>query len=248
MKGLHVSNFKRVHLGLLLDLILLFLIPVILLMLLLIVFRQVSDGGSEAGGITIAELLDSPSLAVRALYIVLALQYCLSALCALLIISGLGELESGSRKLLQAKRWFILLMLADGMAMLAHISDLLLRAGDRVSVASVLYFLALLGMAAFRLLALRLLQQGYAEVLEQIGFSDQSRCAISLSRRIVAAYVLLILLLVLAFSFWLLDWIESTKAVVRIYAIAAIVFYIVCRVQVVRFSRAVTGWIATLSK
>ncbi len=248
MKSLHVSNFKRVHLGLLLDLILLFLLPVILLMLLLIVFRQFSDGSSEVAGITITDLFDSPSLAVRALYIAVELQYCLSALCSLLIVSGLGELESGSRKLLQAKRWFILLMLADGVAMLAHISDLLLQAGDRITVASVLYFLALLGMAAIRLLALRFLQQGYAEVLEQIGFSDQSRSALSLSRRVVTAYVLLILLVVTAFSFWLLDWVEPAKAFVRIYAVVAVVFYVVCRIQVVRFSSAVTGWISTLSE
>ena len=39
MKGLRASNFKRIHLGLLLDLLLMFLVPAVIIALLALITR-----------------------------------------------------------------------------------------------------------------------------------------------------------------------------------------------------------------
>ena len=100
MSSLRASNFRRIHVGLLLDLVLLFLMPAVIALFLVMVIRQLGSAGIDPETVSVVDLLTDPSLAVRSMYAVLTLQYCLSALCALLTVSGLGELESGSRNLL----------------------------------------------------------------------------------------------------------------------------------------------------
>ena len=74
MKGLRASNFKRIHLGLLLDLLLMFLVPAVMCALLALIARQVTAAGMAEA--TVETLLRSPTLAVRAFYSFLVLQYC----------------------------------------------------------------------------------------------------------------------------------------------------------------------------
>ena len=248
MSGLRASNFKRIHVGLLLDLVLMFLLPAIIAALLGVVAKQLIDAGSGVEGVTAAQLLASPSPAVWAMYAFLTLQYCLAALCALLVVSGLGELESESGELRRAKRWFILLMAADGAVMLAHISDRLLSSNDAITPASTVYFAALLLLFTFRFLALRALMRGYGEVLGRVGASEHALRALSLSRRIVAAIGLLMLVFAAAFCLTLFDLVEPGKNAVRFGAAAAFVFYVVCRIRIVRFARSATGLAAALSE
>ena len=248
MSGLRASNFRRIHVGLLLDLVLMFLLPAIIAALLFIVFKQLDTAGVGAEGVTVSQLLASPSPAVWAMYAFLTLQYCFAALCALPVVSGLGELESESGEYRRAKRWFLLLMAADGAVMLAHISDRLLSGGDAITPASTIYFAAVLLLFAFRFLALRALMRGYAEVLACVGASKQALRALSLSRRIVAAASLLMLVVVSMFSLTLFDLVEPGKQAVRFGAAAAFGFYVVCRIQIVRFARVATGLVAALSE
>ncbi len=248
MSGLRASNFRRIHVGLLLDLVLMFLMPAIIAALLFIVFKQLDTAGVGTKGVTVSQLLASPSPAVWAMYAFLTLQYCFAALCALLVVSGLGELESESGELRRSKRWFILLMAADGAVMLAHISDRLLSGSAAITPAATVYFAAVLLLFAFRFLALRALMRGYGEVLERVGASEQALRALSLSRRIVAATSLLMLVVVSMFSLTLFDLVQPAKNAVRFGAAAAFGFYVVCRIQIVRFARAATSLIGALSE
>lgn len=248
MSGLRASNFRRIHVGLLLDLVLMFLLPAIIAALLFAVFKQLDTAGVGAEGVSVSQLLENPSPAVWAMYAFLTLQYCLAALCALPVVSGLGELESESRELRRAKRWFLLLMAADGAVMLAHISDRLLSGDDAITPASTIYFAAVLLLFTFRFLALRALMRGYGEVLGRVGASEHALCALSLSRRIVTASGLLMLVLLSAFSLTLLDLVEPGKNAVRFGAVAAFCYYVVCRIQIVRFAHTATGLIAALSE
>ena len=248
MSSLRASNFRRIHVGLLLDLVLLFLLPAVIAVFFVIVNRQLGTAGINPDTVTAADLLQDPSLAVRAMYAFLTLQYCLSALCALLTVSGLGELESGSRELLWAKRWFVLLMVADAVAMFAHMTDLMMPGDGAVTLTSILDFAALLLLLGFHALAVRALLRGYGEVLESIGASEQSHCSLALSRRYVSAVLLLVLLFFAAFLLTAFRLVEQTRAVVLAAAAALLIFYVVCRIQVVGFARAVTGLIAALSE
>lgn len=248
MSSLRASNFRRIHVGLLLDLVLLFLMPAVIALFLVMVIRQLGSAGIDPETVSVVDLLTDPSLAVRSMYAVLTLQYCLSALCALLTVSGLGELESGSRNLLWAKRWFVLLMVADAVAMFAHMTDLMMPGDSIVTLTSILDFAALLLQLGFHALAVRALLRGYGEVLESIGAPAQSHRALALSRRFFSAVLLLVLLFAAAFLLTALRLVEQTRTVVLAAAAASLIFYVVCRVQVVCTARSVTGLIAALSE
>ena len=248
MSSLRVSNFRRIHVGLLLDLVLLFLLPAVIAVFFVIVNRQLGAAGMNPDTVTVADLLQDPSLAVRAMYAFLTLQYCLSALCALLTVSGLGELESGSRELLWAKRWFVLLMVADAVAMFAHMTDLMMPGDGTVTLTSILDFTALLLQLGFHALAIRSLLCGYGEVLESIGASAQSHRSLALSRRFFSAVLLLVLLLITAFLLTVYRLQKETRVYVLGSVAALLIFYVVCRIQVVCFARSVTGLIAALSE
>ena len=248
MNDLRASNFRRIHVGLLLDLALMFLMPAIIAALLFVVWKQLETAGVGAEGVTVSQLLANPSHAVWAMYAFITLRYCLAALCALLVVSGLGELESASGELRRAKRWFILFMVSNGAVMLAYISDRLLSGSDAVTPASTVYFAAVLLLFAFLCLALRALMRGCGEVLERVGASEQALRALSLSRSIVAAIGLLMLVIVSAFSLTFFDLVEPGKNAVRCAAAAAFGFYVVCRIRLVRFVRSAAGLIAALSE
>lgn len=248
MSGMDASNFRRIHIGLMLDLILMFLMPAVLAVLMVLVINDLSSAIGSIEGLTAAELLVAPIPALKAAYIVLILQYCLSALCALLIVSGLGELNSDLRELQRSKRWFILFMAAEGAAMLTHIFSILIQEGNAAITASTLYFAALLLLLALRSFAMRSLLRCFVEVLECTGASEQARRASGLSRRIVAAALLLMLLIVAAFILALLDLVSPTRVFVLGFAAAALIFYIVCRFQIVHCARSVTKRIAALSE
>ena len=158
MNGLRVSNFKLIHLGLMLDLLLLFLVPAVMIALLALIARQVAAAGMD--GATVETLLRSPTLAVRAFYSFLALQYCAAGLCALLTVSGIRELETGSCLLGRAKRAFLALTLTEAVAMLTHISDVLLPGSERVRLLSIVFVAAILLILFFRGIALRALMLG----------------------------------------------------------------------------------------
>ena len=108
--------------------------------------------------------------------------------------------------------------------------------------------IAVLLLFAFRLLALRALMRGYGEVLERVGASEQAQHSRSLSRRIAAAALLLMLVFVSMFALTLFNLVEPAKNAVRFCAAAALCFYVVCRIQIVRFARVATGLIAALSE
>jgi hypothetical protein len=90
--------------------------------------------------------------------------------------------------------------------------------------------------------------RGYSEVLARIGASKQALRALSLSRRIVAAVGLLMLVFISMFGLTLFDLVEPGKQAVRFGAAAAFGFYVVCRIQIVRFARVATGLVAALSE
>lgn len=249
MVGLHASHFKRIYVGLLLGLVLLFLMPAVIAALLAAIVSQLRAADIDMESVyTVPELLAAPVLAARVLYAALTLQYCLAALCALLVVSGLGELESASRELGRAKRWFVLLMAANGVAMLAHISDLMLPGGTPVSLGGALFFAALLLLFVFQALALHALERGYADVLMSVGAPEQSRRARSLSHRIVAAVALMGLAVVAAFCYSAFALPRWTRGYILGGAVGAGIFYLVCRIQVVCGARIAARQIAALSE
>ncbi|MBQ5364703.1 MAG: hypothetical protein IIU49_01410 [Spirochaetales bacterium] len=248
MSGFNASNFRRVHIGMLLDLILLFLIPVLLAGLIVILINQVSSTVVDIEAVTVADLIAKPTAAVQGIYVLIAMQYCLSALCSLLVVSGLGELESVSADLRRAKLWFMLLIMADGITMLGHLSDVMLTEGVLGSLTTALFFVAVLMMLVFHALALRFLMRGYAGVLEGTGAPEMSRRIRALASRITVAAVVLVAMICAIFFMWLLNLTERIRVVLILPAIASFAFHLVCRIQAVHCARTVARRITALSE
>ena len=245
MNGLRASNFQRIHLGLLLDLLLLFLLPAVLGALAAVVARQAADAGMENA--TAETLLQSPTLAVRALYSFLVLQYCLSALCALLVVSGIAALESTSGYLRRAKRFFLALMLAEALTMLAHITDLLLPDNGAMHLATIVFIALVAAMLVIRCGALRTLLLGYGEVLGSVGAQELSARACAMARRVTAAFSLLLLLLVASMAAMLLG-VKPLRHVLLSGDALALAYYVVIYVQTVGLARKTRSVIATISE
>ena len=240
MKGLRASNFKRIHLGLLLDLVLMFLLPAVLGALLAVIARQVTAAGMEEA--TVETLLRSPTLAVRAFYSFLALQYCLSALCALLVVSGIGE--TGYRKLRRAKRDYIALTIMEALAMLAHITDVLLP-GDGFRLVSIAFVAAILLVLILRWAGLRSLLLGFCEVLRSIG--SQERSARALARHLTAAFALILgFLLAVVVSAVLGE--RGARMLLLGGFILALVYYAVVYILTVHCARKTADVIAAISE
>lgn len=246
MGGLRASGFRRIHVGLLLDLLLLFLVPAGIGALLALIVRQVSAAGMDEA--TVETLLRSPTLAVRALYAFLALQYCLAALCALLVVSGLGELEVRSQSLRRAKQFFVLLAVTEGVAMIAHISDIIRPDGETLSLISGVWLASIVLLLAFRAIGLRGVLRGFGEVLEGVGASAQSRRALRLSRHIAAAAALLELLLIAVLVLYLFGLQPATILFRRALIVLALLYYFLCRASAVLCAGAAARRIAALSE
>ena len=245
MNGLRAFNFKRIHLGLLLDLLLMFLVPAVMIMLLALIVRQVTAAGMDEA--TVETLLRSPTLAVRVFYSFLALQYCAAGLCALLTVSGIRELETGSRYFGHAKRAFLALTLTEAVAMLTHISDLLLPGSERVRLLSIVFVAAILLILLLRGVALRALMLGCGEVLCSVGAQELSARHITLARHIAAAIALLFLFLLAALLLALMG-IQPLPRLLLAGAALALAYYVVVFLLVVRCIRKAADVIAAISE
>ena len=245
MNGLRASNFKRIHLGLLLDLLLMFLVPAVIIALLALITRQVAAAGMDEA--TVETLLRSPTLAVRALYSFLVLQYCAAGLCALLTVSGIREQETGSRHLTRAKRAFLALTLTEAVAMLTHISGILLPGSERVRLLSIAFVAAILLILLLRGIALRALMLGCGEVLGSVGAQELSFRHITLARHISIAIALLFLFMLAALILALMG-VQPLPRLLLAGAALSLVYYIVVFILVVRCIRRAADVIAVISE
>lgn len=250
MDGLRASNFKQIHLGLVLELVLMFTVPVIMAILLAVIIGRLSASDVNLETVTVQMLLKEPTLAVRAFYSLLAFQYCAVALCALPVVSGLGKLEADVPQLNRSKRCFLALILTEAIAMLAHIISLLLSQNDSVpiaNIASVAFAGSLLMLLILRTAALRRLMQGFAEILERIGSDDAAKHASLLSRRIVLSASLILAFLLGSVVLWLLD-LSAVKRICFVGAAAAFIFYVTVRIRIAVCSRKTADVIASISE
>ena len=111
MKGLRASHFRRIYKGLRLDLILTGAGPAVFLVLATLLEKQMSAAGLATAEITAEKALNFPSIYSKLLSAYLVLRYCASALCVMVIVSGLGEAEDCSPAFRQSRKWFVALMI-----------------------------------------------------------------------------------------------------------------------------------------
>ena len=185
MKGLRASHFRRIHQGLRLDLILTVAGPAVFLILASLLEKQMSAAGVAATEITADAALGFPGIWSRLLSAWLVLRYCASALCVMVIVSGLDEAEDCSPAFRLSKKWFVVLMIMNAAAMAARIASVLVSTADLSELANVLYLVTELVLLVVRGIALSLLLRGNGDVLGSIGAEAEAVKARSLAGQAV---------------------------------------------------------------
>ena len=183
MKGLRASYFRRIHQGLRLDLILTVVGPAVFLILASLLERQMSAAGVAAAEITTDTALSYPSIWSKLLSAYLVLRYCASALCVMVIVSGLGEAEDCSPAFRQSRKWFVVLMITNAVAMAARIASVLVHTADLSEMTDALYLITELALLVIRGIALSALLRGNSDVLGSIGAETEARRACSLAKQ-----------------------------------------------------------------
>ena len=181
MKGLWVSHFSRIHKGLRLDLILTVVGPTVFLVLATLLEKQMSAAGVVTAEITADMALSFPSIWSKLLSAYLVLRYCASALCVMVIVSGLGETEDCSPAFRKSRKWFVALMIMNAAAMAARIASVLVNAADLSETTDALYLVTELVLLVIRGIALSLLLRGNSDVLGRIGAEAEAHRARSLA-------------------------------------------------------------------
>ena len=181
MKGLRVSHFSRIHKGLRLDLILTVVGPTVFLVLATLLEKQMSAAGVVTAEITADMALSFPSIWSKLLSAYLVLRYCASALCVMVIVSGLGETEDCSPAFRKSRKWFVALMIMNAAAMAARIASVLVNTADLSETTDALYLVTELVLLVIRGIALSLLLRGNSDVLGRIGAEAEAHRARSLA-------------------------------------------------------------------
>lgn len=183
MKGLRASHFRRIHKGLLLDLILTVAGPAVFLVLASLLEKQMSAAGMAATEMTADTALSFPGIWSKLLSAYLVLRYCASALCVMLIVSGLGEAEDCSPAFRQSRKWFVALMIMNAAAMAARIASVLVSTAGLSEMTDALYLVSEGILLVIRGIALSTLLRGNSDVLSSIGAETEARRARSLARQ-----------------------------------------------------------------
>ena len=183
MKGLRASHFRRIHKGLRLDLILTVAGPAVFLVLAALLEKQMSAAGIATAEITADAALSFPGIWSKLLSAYLVLRYCASALCVMVIVSGLGEAEDCSPAFRQSRKWFVALMIMNAAAMAARIASVLVSAADLSGLTDALYLVTEAVLLVIHGIALSLLLRGNSDVLGSIGAETETRRACSLAKQ-----------------------------------------------------------------
>ena len=169
MNGLRSSNFRRIDKGLLLDIIIIIASPILIVLCGQFLNSQMIDDGYATSEITISSVTQYHSATTKLIYVIEIFRYCGSALCYILVISGLDEVIKLSDSYKRSRRGFLTLILVNAIALTVRIVSLIGGEGQIYVWSDSLYafidFLIkiLLGVTLFTLL------RGNMDVLRSVG-------------------------------------------------------------------------------
>ena len=121
MEGINASNIRRIYLGLLANIIAVAGMTVAFFVIATVLDRQMISAGLNTDNISGATIARFPGIMTKLLYAVMILRYCASALCSILVISGLDELRKCSQSYVQARYLFLALIFGSAFSMIVHI-------------------------------------------------------------------------------------------------------------------------------
>ena len=250
MVGLQASYFRRIYKGLLLDLMLTVVSPVVIIILGYLVSGQMEAAGLAVEALSSADAARFPSIVTRLMYAYLVLQYCLASLCALMVVSALGAAESCSPCFHRSRQWFVALMVLNAVAMVTRIAYVLMDNDPAFSVwIEKLHLIAELSLLSVRGAALFHLLRGEKNVLTSIGDAGAAERVFALSKRCAVSFLALGVITAAD------DFIDlfftvpdiGAMAIVLLHGLALIYNAIVC-VRIILRARETARLVAVLSE
>ena len=235
MNGLTPSNFKRIHLGLLLEFILAFVMAGLLVVLIAIVNSRIPSSDLPAATDSWAGLEDYAGIFMRLIYAYFILKYAISAICALITISGLGEAESSNADLHRAKLFFIGFLLINAIVMVFRIIRVAMA--DAADILDLPYIAVRMATVTLRMFALFFLMRGLTAILDSMGQPSHTDLKNS-PRQIIVSFVLLMI----AYCYLIIHTILGTKALLPLipmvitFVIAGI-YYLIIWIRVLKYTR-----------
>ena len=246
MKGLRVSHFSRIHKGLRLDLILTVVGPTVFLVLATLLEKQMSAAGVVTAEITADMALSFPSIWSKLLSAYLVLRYCASALCVMVIVSGLGETEDCSPAFRKSRKWFVALMIMNAAAMAARIASVLVNTADLSETTDALYLVTELVLLVIRGIALSLLLRGNSDVLGRIGAEAEAHRARSMAGQAMIWFPAVGI--VRLADHYIPPMSDAVNLIAFILFAAVLVFQFILCIRITLHSRNTAGMIAAISE
>lgn len=188
VKGLKAAYFRRIYIGLMLDLIIMIASPLTVIITSALLTRQMTEAGIKIMEISADTVLNYPSLLSRLLYALLVLRYCLAALSAMIVISGMGELRECSPSFRRSCKYFVALMIMNAVVMVTRVAYIMVAHTETSMWAGTVNAVAEFSLIVTRGMALFLLLRGYEDVMNSIGAFTESQKTHSLASFTVVSF------------------------------------------------------------
>lgn len=140
-----------------------------------------AEAGIEVMEISVDSVLNYPGMLPRLLYALLVLRYCLAALCAVIVISGMGELQECSTSFRKSGKCFVALMIMNAVVLVTRVAYILVAHTETSVWAGTLNAVTEFFLIVIRGAALYLMLRGFEDVMNSIGASEGSQKTHSLA-------------------------------------------------------------------
>ena len=243
MGGLKASYFKRIYIGFKLDFLFSLFIPLLIMVLLVTTDYRLRATGVDPDLFSLDLIGDSGGIMIKLAFILLILRYVLKALCALSIISGLGEMEANSRYIRYSRLLYSLYSLANAIMLITKIIGLSFF-GKEISFIEASSFAVRTIIFALFAFATHFLLKGYESIMNSIGQQPDkiiTRHADMVYSAVVFIYIGVIVMTIFS--------IESAIALL-IMSLAAImvgILFLLVQINILKYTHRIIDIITAIS-
>ena len=243
MGRLKVSYFKRIYIGLKLDFLFSLLIPFLIMIMLLIVDYRLRAAGIDPDLISFGLIGDSGGAMIKLAFILLVLRYVLKALCALSIISGLGEIEANNKDIRYSRFLYSLYSLANAIMLIVKIVGISFF-GREISLIEASSFTVRTVIFLLFALATHFLLKGYESIMNSIG--QQADRKITRRADMVYSAVLFVYVGIIIMTIFDIDS-PFILLIVSLVAIIAGLLFLLIQISILKYTRRIMDIITAIS-
>ncbi len=243
MGGLKASYFKRIYIGLKLDFLFSLLIPLLIVVMLLIVDYRLRTAGIDPDLISFSLIGDSGGVMIKLAFILLVLRFVLKALCALSIISGLGEIEANNKDIRYSRLLYSLYSLANAVMLIVKIIGISYF-GREISFVEVSSLTVRTVIFLLFALATHFLLKGYEIIMNSIG----QRADRKITKRADTVYSAVMFVYIGIIIMTILD-VHSLipLLIMSLLTVAVGILFLLIQISVLKYTRRIIDIITAIS-